>query len=68
MMVLSFNEASWTYIKTAATSGEASSYWSVGDRKEVILNGDVGNGKTFSNTTTYCFILGFDHNASIESN
>ena len=62
-----FNEASWSYIKAAATSGEASSYWSVGDRKEVVLNGTVGD-KVFSNTTTYCYILGFDHNASIESN
>ena len=62
-----FNKASWNFIKTAATSGEASSYWSVGDRKEVILNGTVGD-KVFSNTTTYCYILGFDHNTSIESN
>ena len=63
-----FNEASWSYIKSAAVSGNASSYWKVGDRKEVVLNGAVGNGKTFSNTTTYCYILGFDHNASVESN
>ena len=62
-----FNEVSWSYIKAAATSGKASSYWKVGDRKEVVLNGTVGN-KSFSNTTTYCYILGFDHNASIESN
>ena len=62
-----FNKASWSFIKAAATSGEASSYWKVGDRKEVILNGTVGD-KVFSNTTTYCYILGFDHNASIESN
>ena len=62
-----FNEASWSYIKSATVSGKASSYWKVGDRKEVILNGTVGD-KVFSNTTTYCYILGFDHNASIESN
>ena len=62
-----FNDAPWDFIKAAATSGKASSYWSVGDRKAVILNGTVGN-KVFSNTTTYCYILGFDHNASIESN
>ena len=62
-----FNEASWSYIKSATVSGKASSYWKVGDRKEVVLNGTVGN-KSFSNTTTYCYILGFDHNASIESN
>ena len=63
-----FNEASWSYIKSATVSGKASSYWKVGDRKEVVLNGAVGNGKTFSNTTTYCYILGFDHNTSVESN
>ena len=61
-----FNDAPWDFIKAAATSGKASSYWKVGDRKEVILNGTVGI-KTFSNTTTYCYILGFDHNTSIES-
>ena len=61
-----FNEASWSYIKSATVSGKASSYWKVGDRKEVILNGTVGN-KSFSNTTTYCYILGFDHNKSVES-
>ena len=63
----SFNEAAWDFIKAATTSGKASSYWSVGDRKTVILNGTVGD-KVFSNTTTYCYILGFDHNASVESN
>ena len=62
-----FNEASWSYIKSAAVSGKASSMWNIGDRKEVILNGTVGN-KSFSNTTTYCYILGFDHNTSVESN
>ena len=61
-----FNEASWSYIKSATVSGKASSYWKVGDRKEVVLNGTVGD-KSFSNTTTYCYILGFDHNKSVES-
>ena len=61
-----FNDAPWDFIKAAVTSGKASSYWSVGDRKAVILNGTVGN-KSFSNTTTYCYILGFDHNKSVES-
>ena len=45
----SFNEAAWDFIKAATTSGKASSYWSVGDRKEVILNGTVGE-KTLSPT------------------
>ena len=63
---LPFNNQSWSDIKTAVNAGTAASYWKVGDRKEVILNGTVGK-KTFSNTTTYCYILGFDHNKSVES-
>ena len=62
-----FNNNGWDVIKAAVNAGTAASYWKVGDRKEVILNGTVG-AKTFSNTTTYCYILGFDHNTSIESN
>ena len=61
-----FNNNSWDDIKAAVNAGIASSYWKVGDRKEVILNGTVGI-KTFSNTTTYCYILGFDHNKTTES-
>ena len=62
-----FNNNSWGDIKAAVNAGTAASYWKVGDRKEVVLNGTVGN-KSFSNTTTYCYILGFDHNKSVESN
>lgn len=63
---LPFNKQSWDDIKAAVNAGTAASYWKVGDRKEVVLNGTVGN-KSFSNTTTYCYILGFDHNKSVES-
>ena len=62
-----FNDNSWNTIKSAVNAGTAASYWKVGDRKAVTLNGTVGK-KTFSNTTTYCYILGFDHNKSVESN
>lgn len=61
-----FDNNSWNAIKKAVNSGTASSFWKVGDRKEVVLNGTVGE-KVFSNTTTYCYILGFDHNKSVES-
>ena len=61
-----FNNNSWGDIKAAVNAGTAASYWKVGDRKAVTLNGTVGN-KSFSNTTTYCYILGFDHNKSVES-
>ena len=63
---LTFNNSSWDTIKSAVNAGTAASYYKVGDRKEVVLNGTVGN-KVFSNTTTYCYILGFDHNKSVES-
>ena len=63
---ITFNDSSWGDIKAAVNAGTAASYWKVGDRKEVVLNGTVGN-KSFSNTTTYCYILGFDHNKSVES-
>ena len=62
-----FDNNSWNAIKKAVNSGTASSFWKVGDRKAVTLNGTVGT-KSFSNTTTYCYILGFDHNKSVESN
>ena len=64
---LPFNNSSWGDIKAAVNAGTAASYWKVGDRKEVVLNGTVG-AKTFSNITTYCYILGFDHNKDVESN
>ena len=62
-----FNDNSWDTIKSAVNAGTAASYWKVGDRKAVTLNGEVGE-KRFRNTTTYCYILGFDHNKSVESN
>ena len=62
-----FNDNSWDTIKLAVNAGTAASYWKVGDRKAVTLNGTVGT-KSFSNTTTYCYILGFDHNKDVESN
>ena len=61
-----FDNNSWNAIKKAVNSGTASSFWKVGDRKEVKLNGTVGI-KSFSNTITYCYILGFDHNKDVES-
>ena len=59
------NNNSWATIQKAAQNGTASSYWNVGDRKEVILNGTVG-AKTFSNKKVYVYILGFNHNAEKE--
>lgn len=59
------NNNSWQLIKQASDEGVASSIWSVGDRKSVTLNGNCGN-ITFKNQTYYVYILGFNHNASLE--
>ena len=54
----------WDLISKISGDGLASSYWSVGDAKAVLVNGTVG---TLSiNQTLYVFILGFNHNSAIE--
>lgn len=59
------NDNDWATIKKISDKGEGANYWSIGDRKEVTLNGTVGH-LTLSNYTTYAFIIGFNHNASVE--
>ena len=59
------NDNDWDVIRAVSDAGEGANYWSVGDRKSVVLNGTVGN-LSLSNVTTYAFILGFNHNASVE--
>lgn len=59
------NDNSWDVIKTVSNLGMASNYWNVGDRKAAVLNGTVGH-LSLSNYTTYAFIIGIDHNASLE--
>ena len=59
------NNNSWETIKKVSDAGQGENYWSVGDRKEVTLNGTVGH-LSLSNYKTYAFIIGFNHNASVE--
>lgn len=59
------NNNDWATIKSVSDKGDGANYWSVGDRKAVTLNGTVG-ALTLSNFTTYAFIIGFNHNASVE--
>lgn len=60
------NDNSWSVIQAVTIEGLASSYWSVGDCKEVVLNGTVGP-RTFSNLSLFVELIGFDHNTSNES-
>lgn len=55
----------WSTIKQISDKNEGPLLWAVGDRKKVVLNGTVGS-LTFSNTVTYVFILGFNHNQAYE--
>ena len=59
------NNNEWSVIKSVSDVGQGANYWSLGDRKAVTLNGTVGN-LALSNVTTYAFIIGFNHNASVE--
>lgn len=59
------NKNTWETIKNISDAGQGANYWSIGDRKAVTLNGTVGH-LTLSNYTTYAFIIGFNHNASLE--
>lgn len=59
------NDNEWSVIKSVSDAGQGANYWSIGDRKEVTLNGTVG-ALTLSNYTTYAFIIGFNHNQELE--
>ena len=61
------NNNSWEKISQASASGKASSLWSVGDAKEITLNGTIAS-LTLSNYKTWVYILGFNHNAEKEGN
>ena len=59
------NNNEWSVIKSVSDAGQGANYWSIGDRKAVTLNGTAGK-LSLSNVTTYAFIIGFNHNASVE--
>ena len=59
------NDNEWSVIKSVSDAGQGENYWSIGDRKAVTLNGTVGH-LSLSNYKTYAFIIGFNHNASVE--
>lgn len=59
------NDNEWSTIKSVSDAGQGANYWSIGDCKEITLNGTVG-ALTLSNYTTYVFIIGFNHNQELE--
>ena len=60
------NDNTWGQIRQASDRGVAASLWPVGATKEVPVKGTVG---TLSiDQKLWVFILGFNHNASLEGN
>ena len=57
---------SWDTISKVSAAGNASSKWSVGATKSITISGTVGT-KSISGTY-WVYILGFDHNSSVEGN
>lgn len=58
-------DCSWNLISAISQDGLAANFFSVGDTKAVTLNGTVDT-VTFSNQTYYAFIIGIDHNSTLE--
>lgn len=55
----------WDEISQISSANLGESYFSVGDRKQITLNGKIGQ-LTLSNYSTYAFIIGFNHNSGRE--
>lgn len=60
-----FNDMTWEQISAISDKGLASSYFKKGDAKEIVINGKIGASQ-FANVHAWAFILGCNHNNSIE--
>lgn len=58
------NDNDWSVIREISDAGQGANFWSVGDSKTVQLTGTLGEQET--GFTVRAFILGFNHNASLE--
>ena len=62
------NENNWNTIKWASKHNVGQNYWSVGDCKQITMNGKVSDGLTLTNYSAWVYIIGFNHNAEHEGN
>lgn len=60
------NDATWEQIRDVADASTGTNYWAIGDTKQITINGKLSDGLTLSNYSTWVYIIGFDHNASVE--
>ena len=65
VVIGALNDCTWEQIGEIASADQGENYWGIGDRKAVVLDGTVGI-LSLSSVTTYAFIIGFNHNASVE--
>lgn len=59
------NNNDWATIRAVSDASQGANYWSVGDTKTITINGTVGT-LSLSNLSVDAFILGFNHNSSVE--
>lgn len=62
------NDNSWAAIKQVSDANMGANIWSVGDCKEVTMNGKVSDGLTLTNYSAWVYIIGFNHNSEREGN
>ena len=60
------NDNDWATIKSVADESKGANYWAVGDTKQIVINGKLSDGLTLTNYSTWVYIIGFDHNSSVE--
>ena len=60
------DENSWKAIKWASKNNVGANFWSVGDCKQITMNGKVSDGLTLTDYTAWVFIIGFNHNSEKE--
>lgn len=60
------NDNDWATIKEVAEKSQGANYWSVGDAKQITINGKLSDGLTLSNYQAWVYIIGFDHNSEKE--
>lgn len=56
---------SWDTIRKISDEGTGENFWSVGEKKAVLMNGTVDT-LTFNDEVIYAFIIGFNHNKDLE--
>lgn len=61
------NNNTWNVISRISSQGNAAAYWSIGDAKQIPINGTIGT-VAYDNYQPWVYILGFNHNAALEGN